>query len=229
MDDPDEKEVFYQRRLALIGKILTDLTEGIFDYLNYLQASKDRVFSILEEKEHRSGEEQKKFVDILAIIERHLLLLDRKSRCLNRFGQRFSKPLDSFGPEEVIEEAVLFSTRLAYKSNVSIGMEVDKKIPSLYCDSVYFHFLVSILIHVMVERMNADGKVIVDAGPTENGLLIEIKGKGPMKAMISPNPEAYDRLWSIGQQLVYNFGGRLQPKVVENDTKWIDLFVPLQE
>jgi hypothetical protein len=228
-NDLDQKEVFYQKRLTLIGKILTDLTEGIFDYIESLKASKIKLFNILEKTKPGAEEEQKKFIDILASIERQISLLDQKWGHLYRFEQRLNKPVDHFDPEEVIKESVLFSTRLARKCNVSLSVKVDRKLPNLYFNSVYFHFLISILIHNMIKRMGADSKVIVSARPNNNGLWIEIKGENTSEAGISPHRDIFDESWPITQQLVDNLEGHLQPEITEGAVKRMELYFPIKK
>ncbi len=100
-----KEEMFRQRQLALIGKIVTGFTQEIPNNLQILQASAGRLFSLLGQASQRSGDEHKKFADLLSCIERHLKLLYQKSLHLHRFGKRMGTPLSIFDPWEVIEEA----------------------------------------------------------------------------------------------------------------------------
>ena len=226
---PEKEEMFRQRQLALIGKILTGLTQETSNHLQTLQASAGRLFSFLGQANQESGEDYKKFADILSSIERHIKFLNQKSLHLHRFGLRMGTALSTFDPGEVIEEAVLFSTHLAHLYNVSLRLEVDETLPGLYSDPVYVHFLVSILIHSMLEQVGGDGKITVSARPIEKDLLIRVEGQGLFEATTPPNEEARSAYWSIGQRLVSDLRGRLQPEVMEHETKRITLFLPLRQ
>jgi len=81
----------------------------------------------------------------------------------------------------------------------------------------------------MLEQVGGDGKVIVSARPIEKDLLIRVEGQGPFEATTSPNEEARSAYWSIGQRLVSDLRGRLQPEVMEHETKRITLFLPLRQ
>jgi hypothetical protein len=53
---PCKEEMFRQRQLALIGKIVTDFTQEIPNNLQILQASAGRLLRFLGQTSQRSGE-----------------------------------------------------------------------------------------------------------------------------------------------------------------------------
>jgi hypothetical protein len=222
----DKKEVLRQRQLAFVGKMLDGYTQRIPEYLATIQESTGSLDDFLGQASQVTDEDREKFVTILSTIERQVKKLERKSQHLGRFAKRMGTALSTFDPGEVVEEAVSFSTRSAHVQEVTLTPEVAQGLPSLYGDPVRIHFLVSMLIDDMLERVGRGGKIILRTGALEKGVLIEVEGYGTSEALASA--EKGNPCWSIGQQVVADFGGRLQTTAIQDDRRRSSLFLPME-
>ncbi|MGD8983406.1 MAG: hypothetical protein PVH99_17395 [Desulfobacteraceae bacterium] len=229
MTGHEKEEMLRQRRRAFIGQVLTAFTRKIPHHLASLQDSARRLAHLLEKINQESQEDKQKFNRLLSVIERHLMIISQKTQNLDRFGKRMGTLSCTFDPVEVVEEAIIFSTRLAHLRGVSLKLEVDEALPSLNSDPVCIHFLVSIAIHNMLERLGEGGKVLVRIGPSEKKLLIRVKGHGTFEPITPSEPKAGDPYWSIGQKLAAGLGGYLEPANIERGTKRITLFLPVEQ
>lgn len=104
--------MFRRRQLAFTGKVLAGFTDQILNDLESIQASADRLSDLLEQTGPRAEGDQQRFADILSTIERHLKVLGKKNKHLNRYAQRTNTPLSTFDAGELVEEVISFSTRL---------------------------------------------------------------------------------------------------------------------
>lgn len=226
MTGPEKEEMLRQRRLGFIGKVLPAFTREIPDHLATLQDSARRLAHLLEQITQETLEDKQKLADLLSAIERHLKIFSQKTQYLDRFGKRMGTLPCTFNPGEVVEEAVLFLTRLAHLRKVSLRVEVDQTSPSLYGDFTCVHFLVSIIIESMLERIGESGQVIVRACPSEKGLRISVAGQGTLVPISASRHEVENRYWAIGQELAADLGGDLQPTDPEHNTREFSLFLP---
>lgn len=229
MTGPKKEEILHQRRLAFIGEVLTALTKKIPHHIDVIQDSAGRLAHLLEEINQESQEDKQKLVPLLSAIEKHLLMFSQKTQNLDRFGKRMGKLPCTFNPAEVIEEAIVFSSRLAHLHGVSLKLEVDEALPSLYSDPVCFHFLVSIAIQKMFEQVGEGGKVLVRIRPSDKKLLIRVTGHDTIESTAPSEPEAGDPYWPMGQQMASNLGGHLEPANIERDTKLVTLSLPAEQ
>lgn len=229
MTGPEKEEIWRHRRLAFIGEVLTTFTKKIPHHLDVLQDSARRLAHLLEHQNQESQEEKQKLTHLLSAIERHLIMLSHKTQHLDRFGKRMGKLPSTFNPAEVVEEAIIFSARLAHLCKASLELEVDEPLPSLHSDPICIHFLVSIAIHKMLEQVGEGGKAFVRVGPSGNKLLIRVTGQGTFEPIAPSEPDAGDAYWPMGQQMAANLGGHLEPANIERDTKRISLFLPVEQ
>jgi C4-dicarboxylate-specific signal transduction histidine kinase len=222
------EEILRQRELTFIGTMLASVTRGIREHLASTQESAARLVDLLGQANQGTGDEREKLADLLFAVERHVKILTYKSEHLDRFARRMGRRFSTFDPREVVEEAVLFSTRLAHLREVSLRLEVANPLPSLYGDPLRVHFVVLILMHSMLEQVSRGGKVIVRVGPAEKGVLVEAEGYGTQDAASKEPSEEVTRYWTIGQQVVTDLGGELQPASMAHDVKRTALFLPIQ-
>lgn len=227
MMEHEKAKLLHQRQLAFIGKMLIAFTQKIPHHLAALQASAGRLSNLLEQAHHENEKHNRKLADLLSTIERYLKILDQKTHHLHRFSQRMGRQPSAFNPGEVIEEAVLFSRRLAHLRKVSIKLEVDDTSLRLYGDPTCVHFLVSILIDIMLERTSESGEVIVSARPSGKKFRISIAGNGTLAPIPASRHEMENRYWAIGQELAADLKGHLEPASIERDTRQMSLFLPL--
>jgi len=224
-----KEEGLYQKQLAFIGKILTGFTHKISKPMVRLHDSTGILCGLFEQMNHEKGESNNKFVYSILAIEKHINMFSQKIKCLNRFGLRFGTRLSAFAPIEVIEEAVIFSTRLAHLRNVSINLEINETLPDLYSNPVSIQFLVSILINYMLKQVSDGGEVSVNAGLAEKGMImVKIEGHGALEAVASFDSCTANQNWALGHRLISELGGRLQPASIGHDTKQLFLFLPLR-
>lgn len=222
----DENKMLRHGHSVIVGKVLADLMEKVPVHLKSLQASSGRLAGLFDRTKQGIGEGRDKFAEILSSIDRHIDLLVRKVQILNRFSQRMGSSPAVFDPGEIIEEAVLFSARLAHLHNVAIKLELDENLPELHNDPVAIHFLVSKIIDWMVTRMSGGGKIIVKARDEEGGLLIEVEGQGHLEEALSSERDATDPFWPIAQDLINELGGRWESETNEYIMKRMSLFLP---
>jgi C4-dicarboxylate-specific signal transduction histidine kinase len=227
--DSDDEEMFRRRQLAFTGKVLAGFTDQILNDLRGMQSSTDRLRDLLEQTGPRAEEDQQRFADILSTIERHLRILGKKNEHLNQYAQRTGTPLSTFDAGKLVEEVVSFSTRLARVRQVCLEEDVAEKLPVLRSDPVGVHFLVSLLINHMLERLDRGGKLILRARPVETGLLIEVEGHGVGGDAAISAPEAGNHYWPIGQEVAGHLGGCLEATTVRHDMKRISLFLPSEQ
>lgn len=222
----DENKMLRHGHSVIIGKVLSDLMEKVSVHLNRLQITAGRLAGLFERMKQEIGEDTDKFAEILSSIDRHIDLLDRKMQILNRFLQRMGSSPAVFDPKEIIEEAVLFSARLAHLHNIAIKLELGENLPELHNDPVSIHFLVSNIINWMLTRMREGGEVIVRAMDEEGGLLIDVEGQGHLEEAISSERDATDPFWPIAQDLINELGGRWESETNEYTMKRMSLFLP---
>jgi signal transduction histidine kinase len=217
-----------KRELTFIGSVLASVTLGIREHLARTQESAARLVDLLGQANQGTGDDREKLADLLLAIQRHVKILIHKSDHLDRFARRMSSLFSTFDLREVVEEAILFSTRPAQRCEVSLRLEVANPLPSLYGDPLRVHFVVLILMHSMLERMSRGGEVIVRVGPKEKGVFVEAEVDGTQDAASKEPSEEVTRYWTIGQQIVTDLGGDLQPASMAHDVKRTTLFLPTQ-
>lgn len=224
--ESEKEKLPRHKHLAFIGEMVADLTQKVPGHLTTLQASAGRLARLVEQANQEIGEDTNRFSEILSSIDRHIDLLGRKIQILNRFSQRMGSFPAVFDPREIIEEAVLFSSRPAHMRNVSIKVELDENVPSLHNDPVSIHFLVSNVINGMLERVSRGGTVIVNTGAAEEMLMINIEGRGPIEKMVTADQDKQNGFWQTTQELITELGGRLEPENMDHSTKRISFFFP---
>jgi len=223
------EEILRQRELTFIGTVLTNFIHGLRKHLVAAQGSAARLGNLLAQEDQETGDDRKKLADLLFAIERHAKILTHKNEHLNRLARRMGRPSSTFDPGEVVEEALLFSTRRAHLREISLRLDVANPLPSLYGDPLRVHFVVLILMNSMLEQVSRGGKVIVRIGPAEKGVLVEAEGYGIQDATSKEPSEEVSRYWTIGQQVVTDLGGDLQPASMAHDVKRTTLFLPIGE
>jgi hypothetical protein len=226
--ESEKGEIVRQEQLAFIGQLLDGYASAM---KNHLAAIKESVISLgdrLQQATEATEEERKRYTDILATVERQVGILDEKSQYLDRFAARMGSAFSTFDPGEIVEEVLSFSTRLARVHEVSLKPEVAETVPSLYNDPATIYFLLVVLIDDMVERVGSGGEVILRASPGENAVLFEVEGRGATKAAaLSPGEKTPH--WSIGQQIVFDLGGRFETTDVESGVKRSSLLFSLEQ
>lgn len=222
----DENKMLRHGHSVIVGKVLADLMEKVAVHLKNLQASACRLAGLFDRTKQEIGEDGNKFAEVLSSIDRHIDLLGRKIQILNRFSQRMGSSPSVSDLGEIIEEAVLFSTRLAHLHDVSIKLELDENLPEPRNNPVSIHFLVSKIINWMVTRMGEGGKLIVRARDEEGGLMIDMEGQGHLKEGYSSERDATDPFWPIAQGLIEELGGRWESETNEYPIKRMSLFLP---
>jgi hypothetical protein len=229
MTGPKKEEIPRQRRLAFIGEVLTAFTQKIPHHMDVVKDSARRLAHLLDHQNQESQEDKQKLAHLLSAIERHLIMFSQKTQNLDRFGKRMGTLPSTFNPVEVVEEAIVFSARLAHLHKVSLKLEVDEPLPSLYSDPVSIHFLVSMAIHKMLEQVGAGGEVFVRIGPSGKKLLIRVTGHGTFEPITPSEPEAGDAYWPMWQQMAADVGLHLEPANIERDTRLITLSLPVKQ
>jgi hypothetical protein len=229
MTGPEKEEILRQKRLAFIGRVVTAFTKKIPHHLDVLQDSAARLAHLLEQQNEEFQEDKQKLTHLLSAIERHLIIFSQKTENLDRFAIRLGTLPCTFNPVEVVEEAIIFSTRLAHLCKASLKLEVDEALPSLHSDPACIHFLVTIAIHKMLEQVGCGGKVFVSIRPSGNKLLIRVTGHGTLEPMAPCELDTGDSYWSIGQQMAADLGAHLESANIERDTKLITLSLPVEQ
>lgn len=228
--EPDREEIFRQKHMAFIGKVLTCFPHSIRNRLATIRESAGLIGDLLGQEDQWSEEDRAKFTGILSTIENQVNILAQKSQYLDRFAQRMGKTLSTLDPGEIVEEVVSFSSRFARLRRVSLNLDAAETLPSLYSDPLRIYFLVSIMIHDMLERVERGGKVIVRVEQMDNEMLIEVQGHGHGALdTVTPSPEGKDQYWPTGQQVVDDLGGRLETSTIGRDMRQTSLFLPLKQ
>ncbi len=222
----DENKMLRRGHSVVIGKVLAGLIEKVPVHLKSLKTSACRLAGLFDSTKQEIGEDGNKFAEILSSIDRHIDLIAGKIKILNRFSHRMGSSPAVFDPKEIIEEAVLFSARLAHLYNITIKLDLDNNLPGLHNNPVGIHFLVSKIITWMVTRMEGGGELIVRAKDAEEGLLIDVEGQGQLKEGYSSERDATDPFWPIVQGLIEELGGRWESETREYPIKRISLFLP---
>lgn len=229
MIEHEREKLLHRSQLAFIGKMLMALTQKIPHHLAALQASAGRLATLLEQAHQEKEQDNPKLTDLLSTIERYVKILDQKTQHLNQLGQRMGRQLSTFNPGEVVQEAVLFSTRLAHLREISLRLEVEEPSPTVYGDSTCVHFLVSILIDTMLERMGEGGQVIVNARPSEKGFRISVAGHGTLAPISDFRHDMENRSYTLAQKLAVDLKGHLEPANIQGDTRLLALFLPVEQ
>lgn len=227
--EPNTEEVLRQRQLAFTGQVMASFSDGIWRCLAAIQALAGRLGDVLAQASLWAEGDTMMYTKTLSKIETQLDMLDKKIQIVNRVAQRMDGRFPSFDPGELVEEAVSLSTRFAHMRGVSLIYKTDQTLRTLFCDPVSVHFLVSMLIHRTLERIQKGGKVVVRAEPVDNGVLIEVEGCGPLETRGPYQPEKGDPYWSIGEQVADDLGGRLQANATATNMIRVSLFLPVEE
>lgn len=229
MTGSEKEEILRQKRLAFIGQVLTTFTKKIPHHFDVLQDSADRLAHLLEQIDEGPQTDKQKLAHLLSTIERHLMIFSQKTQYLDRFARRLRTVSCTFNPVEVVEEAIIFSTRLANLCRVSLKLEVDEPLPSLQSDPACIHFLVTIAIHKMLEQVGEGGKVLVRMRPSDKKLLISVRGHGTFEPTAPCEPDTRDPYWTTGQQMAADLGVHLESANIERDTRLITLSLPVKQ
>jgi C4-dicarboxylate-specific signal transduction histidine kinase len=226
---PGKEETLRQRQLALIGKVIAGFSDKIEGHLTDIQESTGRLGDLVGQASESTQEDRETFAGILSTIERHVKILAQKKQHLNRFAQRTGALSSTFDAGELIEETLSFSTRSARLRRVSLAQEAAKMSPSLRSDPMRIHFLVSILVDSMLERVSRGGKVILRAESAEEGVVIEVEGHGTVDPESPSLSEKGNPYWPVVEQVVCDLGGRLQMNASANDINRTALFLPTKQ
>lgn len=226
--DPDKEEILRRNQMTFIGKALACFPQGMRNHLAAVRESSAVMSGLLEQSDRLSEEDRKQFTGILSTIENQVSILTQKSQYLDRFAQRMHKAFPSIQPEEVVEEAVSFSSRFARLRQASLRLDAEETLPSLYIDPLLIYFTVSIMINDMLERVKRGGEVIVRAGRKDNGVLIDVEGQG-IKDTGAPPEEEAGQYWSAGLKTAEDLGGRLETSATEQDLRRTSLFIPIKK
>lgn len=223
---PGNEETLRQRQLVLIGKVMAGFSDKIQNHLATIHESNGRLGDLVGQDSQWTEEERERLAGIVSTIERHVQTLVQKSQHLSRFARRTGATSCTFDAGELVEEAVSFSTRLARVRQVSLAQEAAGTLPSLCSDPTRIHFIVSILINSMLERVSRGGKVILRAEPVEKGVLIEVEGRGSLDAAAQSPPGEGNPYWPAMEQVVGDLGGHLQIDSIAHDINRTALFLP---
>lgn len=223
--EPNREEIFRQKHMAFIGKVLACFPHSIRNRLATIRESAGLMGDLLGQEDQWSEEDRAKFTGILSTIENQVNILVQKSQYLDRFAQRMGKTLSTLDPGEIVEEVVSFSSRFARLRQVSLKLDAAKTLPSLYNDPLGIYFLVSIMINDMLERVERGGKVIVRVEQIDNEVLIEVQGHG---TFLSPEGKG-NQYWPTGQQVVDDLSGHLETSTIGRDMRQTSLFLPLKQ
>jgi C4-dicarboxylate-specific signal transduction histidine kinase len=224
----DREEVLRQKQLAFVGKVLASLADKLQSQVTGIKEANGRLSALLDQEGPQTPEDEERFARVLSTIERHLEILAKKNEQLGRFSQRTVHPFSSFKAKELVEEAVSFSTRLAHVRGISFEQEISETLPDLHSDPVKVHFLISILIHSMLERLPRDGKVTLRADSVEEGVRIEVEGHGTLETTVSSSPHIEAPHWPVVESVVGDLGGRLDVNAMADDFRTA-LFLPKGE
>ncbi len=224
----DREEIFRQKHMAFIGKVLAYFPHSIRNRLATIRESTGLIGDLLGQEDQWSEDDREKFTGILSTIENQVNILARKSQYLDRFAQRMGKTFTTLDLREVVEEVVSFSSRFAHLYQVSLKLDAAKTLPSLYSDPLRIYFLVSIMINDMLEWVERGGKVIVRVEQIDNEVLIKVQGHGTLDT-VAPSPEGRGQYWSTGQQVVDDLGGRLETSTIGRDMRRTSLFLPIKQ
>jgi signal transduction histidine kinase len=226
---PEKEEMFRQRQLAFIGKVMAGFSDKMQNHLESIQESTGSLGDLVGQASQWTEEDREKFAGILSTIERHTKILAQKSEHINRFARRTGAPFSTFDAGELVEEVMSFSTRLARLRQVSLAREPSEKTSSLFSDPVRIHFLVSILINNMLERVSRGGRVTVRAESVEKGVLIEVEGHATLQAAAPSSPEKGNPFWPVVKEVAGDLGGHLQINSIAHDTDRTALFLPTKQ
>ena len=226
--DPDKEEILLRRQMTFIGKALACFPHNMRNHLAAVKESSGLIGNLLGQTEQWSEEDRKQFTGIISTIENQVNILTRKSQYLDRFAQRMEKTFSNLDPGEIVEEAVSFSSRFALLRQASLKVDTAETLPCLYSDPLLIYFLVSIMINDMLERIERGGKVIVQVGQKDNGVLIEVQGHGIIDTAVL-STEGTGRYWPAGQKAVEDLGGRLDTSIIEQDMRRTSLFLPIKK
>ena len=226
---PGSEETLRRRQLALIGKVMAVFSDKIQNHLATIYESNGQLGNLVGQESECTEEERDRFAGIVSTIEKHVQILVQKSQHLSRFAQRTGAASCTFDAGELVEEAVFFSTRLARVRQVSLAQDAAGALPSLCSDPVQIHFIVSILINSMLERVSRGGKVILRAEPVEKGVLIAVEGQGSLDAAAQSPPGEGNPYWPALEQVVGDLGGRLQIDSIAHDINRTALFLPTEK
>ena len=226
--EPVREEIFRQKHMAFIGKVLACFPHSIRNRLATIRESAGLIGDLLGQEDQWSEGDRAKFTGILSTIENQVNILVQKSQYLDRFAQRMDKTSSTLDPGEIVEEVVSFSNRFARLRQVSLKFDETEALPSLYSDPLRIYFLVSIMIHDMLEQVERGGKVIVRVKQIDNEMLIEVQGHGALDT-VTLSPERRDQYWPTGQQVVDDLGGHLETSTIRRDMRQTSLFLPLKQ
>ena len=223
------EETLRRKHLALIGKVMAGSSDKLQNHLATIHESNGRLGDLVGHESQWTEEEQERFAGIVSTIQKHVQILVQKSEHLSRFAQRTGRTLCTFNAAELVEEAVSFSTRLARVRRVSLAQETTG-IPHNFCsDPVRIHFIVSILINSMLERVSRGGKVVLRTEPVEKGVMIEVEGQGSLDAEAPSPPGKGNPYWPAMEQTVGDLGGYLKIDSVAHDINRTALFLPTKK
>lgn len=225
---PGKEEIFRQRQLAFVGDVLDSFTRGIREHLAATRDSARRLVDLLGQADQGAKDDSKKLADLLSTIERHVNILTQKSLHLDRMAKRMGSPFSTFDPAEIVEEALLFSSRSAHVREVSLRLEAANSLPSICGAPLCVHFVVLMLVNGMLERVSQGGEITVRVGPAPKGVLIEVEGHGTGDTTAPGPSDEVDQYWSVGQEVVSRLGGELQPTSIAHHAERTSLFLPIQ-
>jgi hypothetical protein len=224
----DREEILRQRQLIFVGKVLAGLADKMQTHWASIQDLSRRLEERLEHQTAWPPDDKDRFAVPLTTIEKHLQLLIEKCEHLNRFSKRTSLPISFLDAGEVVEETVSFWTRFARVRKISLSQETAEALPSIRSDPVQVHFLLSVIIQGMLERLTSGGEVVLRAAPSERGVVIKVEGHGTSRAADSSLPENENPYGPACEQVVNNLGGSLQKESTTDGIERTALFLPVE-
>jgi len=221
-------ETVRQQQSCFIGKMTAGFTLDFRKNLAAIQETTVRLGNLLTQAVEKE-KDRDKYLDILATIEGQVAMANQSNHLLHRFACRLGKaafyPLDV---GEVVEEVVRFSTRLARLHRLSIEFERAPELPAIHGDPDRIHFLVSVIIHDMVEQTKQGGTITVRLKSAEHRVRIEVEGL-PSSTEADPLSEGAARFRMVAQQVLADLGCHLETTATDTGMSRIALLLPIEE
>ena len=202
-----------------------ELTEKISLRLGELQSAADRLSRILERERERTGEDAPRIDKVMVSIERHTRLLSGKVRVVNRFFQRIGQASSLFDLKELIEEAALFSARLAHLKRIAVTVQTDEDLPKFRSNPAGLHFLVSGIMARILTGMREGGTLLVKGVEQDGRALIQVEGKGQWKEGFTEAVEVDDLFRPVAGEIPVERGVVLSSETEGLSVKRVSLFL----
>lgn len=161
-------------QLGFIGKIIASFTHELKNHLAIVKESaglQQDMITFAEKKPKIDPDELMKFLkSIDDELERTLSVIT----FLNRYAHRMDNEESNFSVNDVLEELIALTDRLARQKRISLSNEFDPELPAIFNNPSRLQLVIFCLIENMLKSLEQRSTLLFRTGLSGDGVVISL-------------------------------------------------------